>query len=554
MKKVLIIVNAVLMSGLLLALLFTQNEENNQRKENISVTVVQNVSERTIEKEQTPLGIVNEYRFRVTENPSCDTYLSFYVSHHYVDVYIAQEKVYSLRPSERIFNVKTVGSNQIMIPLYREDGGKEICVVLTPVYQNYKGQDVEFLIGPALEIYQAYLYDALPEILLCIINFLTGFLVMGIAVYYLLKKHDSAGLLAVGMLAVAVSLWRICDTVFTPFVVGGRAVFCYTLSLSMLTIIIIMHFKATKSQFHQKGSRIMDGAAMITELVFSLQLLLQVFGIRDLRETLFITHIAVVICVILIVGITFYEWLCYIRGDKKLKGRYTVWILACGGLADLVMYYVRDTSSELLFIQTAILLFAILEGVSFLRSYTAQEQRLVEKELQLTQSRSITLMQQIRSHFVFNVLNAISGMCKYDPKKADETVVQFARYLRSNIDIMQEDVPVTFSAALRHVEDFVALEKIRFGEKIKFETDIGEEDFMIPPLILQPLVENAIKHGLIPKPSGGTVRLCTKAEGDMVWITIEDDGAGFCTEIPIATEQWGWKTSASVWNIWHKGK
>lgn len=137
------------------------------------------------------------------------------------------------------------------------------------------------------------------------------------------------------------------------------------------------------------------------------------------------------------------------------------------------------------------------------------------------------MMSQIRSHFVFNILNAISGMCKYDPEKADDTVVRFARYLRNNIDIMQEDKNIPFATDLRQLEDYVALEQVRFGDKIEFYTDAETMDFMIPPLILQPVVENAIKHGISKKTGNGTIILRTRRQGETVVITVEDDGIGF---------------------------
>ena len=175
--------------------------------------------------------------------------------------------------------------------------------------------------------------------------------------------------------------------------------------------------------------------------------------------------------------------------------------------------------------------YIIVRGLNILFSRSEQEDALqkllAEKENQLMQSRLTTMQSQIRSHFIFNILNAISGMCKYDPEKADQTVVCFARYLRTNIDIMQDEQKVTFRSALRHLEDYVALEQIRFGDHIRFVTQIYVENFMIPPLVLQPIVENAIKHGLTPKSNGGTVRLRTWTVNDEVWIEIRDDGVGF---------------------------
>ena len=157
----------------------------------------------------------------------------------------------------------------------------------------------------------------------------------------------------------------------------------------------------------------------------------------------------------------------------------------------------------------------------------------------LENSRILMAMNQIRTHFIFNVLNAISGMCKYDPEKADRTVVRFARYLRTNIDIMQSDTPVTFNNALRHMEDYIALEQIRFGDRIRFVTDIEEDYFCLPPLVLQPLVENAIKHGLNEKPDGGTITLRTWVEGNDVCVSISDDGVGFDPTLPPRSEAVG---------------
>ena len=146
---------------------------------------------------------------------------------------------------------------------------------------------------------------------------------------------------------------------------------------------------------------------------------------------------------------------------------------------------------------------------------------------ELKNSHIVLAMSQIRTHFVFNILNAISGMCEYDPQKADETLVMFAHYLRSNINIMEKDEPEAFTKSLEQLEEYVFLEQVRFGEKIQFAKNIEADNFKIPPLVLQPLVENAIKHGLLHKKQGGTVVLHTWAENGDVIIEISDDGVGF---------------------------
>lgn len=148
---------------------------------------------------------------------------------------------------------------------------------------------------------------------------------------------------------------------------------------------------------------------------------------------------------------------------------------------------------------------------------------------ELKNSRIVLAMSQMRTHFVFNILNAISGMCGYNPQKADETLLTFSHYLRNNISIMEKDGPEAFTKSLEHLEEYITLEQVRFGDKIRFTKNIEAENFQIPPLALQPLVENAIRHGILQKKQGGTVTLHTWTENGDYLIEISDDGVGFDT-------------------------
>lgn len=172
-------------------------------------------------------------------------------------------------------------------------------------------------------------------------------------------------------------------------------------------------------------------------------------------------------------------------------------------------------------------LFHLVPGLNGIPGGFQAQHRAQQLEDELQNSQTALAMSQIRSHFIFNILNAISGMCKYDPEMADETVVRFARYLRTNIDIMQQVKVVTFDAAVQHLEDYVALQQIRFGDKVRFRQELRVDGFPIPSLVLQPIVENAIKHGLTPKPEGGTIFLKTWCDRKNFYILIEDDGVGF---------------------------
>lgn len=191
----------------------------------------------------------------------------------------------------------------------------------------------------------------------------------------------------------------------------------------------------------------------------------------------------------------------------------------------LFMWWPKGVMAKTVFVVLLILMLAIsIKNIPVYYQKSIQADKLASD---LKNSYIILAMSQIKTHFIFNVLNAISGLCKYDPERADRTVICFARYLRSNIDIMKDQPSIEFRTELRHLEDYIALEQVRFGDRIRFAKDIGADDFYLPPMILLPIAENSVKHGLRPKPGGGTVFLRTWTEGDAVKIMIQDDGAGF---------------------------
>lgn len=234
--------------------------------------------------------------------------------------------------------------------------------------------------------------------------------------------------------------------------------------------------------------------------------------------------------------------LFFVWYDVKDEGAYTK-IMQIAATAPLLSFVLDTVATVMGWWQggkVSFLIFCIYALIAFVIvvriipqkiNDAARAKELEEKQRELQQElkdrRVSVMMSQIRTHFIFNVMTIISGLCNSDPRKADDALILFARYLRKNIAIMDRDEPILFSKELEHLEDYIFLEKMRFGEKIKFEKNLEIIDFKIPPLTIQPLVENAIKHGLLAHGIEGTVTLSSKQEGDKVQIIIEDNGAGF---------------------------
>ena len=166
----------------------------------------------------------------------------------------------------------------------------------------------------------------------------------------------------------------------------------------------------------------------------------------------------------------------------------------------------------------------------FMLFYWEMEKNLVENERELMQSQVSLAISQIQPHFLYNTLSTIAELCRKDSAMAEEVTNRFALYLRGNLEHMGDSFPVEFSKELKHVQTYLWIEKIRFQEELQVVYDIQTEDFIIPALTVQPLVENAVKHGMMGSENVCTITIRTKCVERGYQVIIEDDGCGFDPE------------------------
>ena len=166
----------------------------------------------------------------------------------------------------------------------------------------------------------------------------------------------------------------------------------------------------------------------------------------------------------------------------------------------------------------------------FMLFYWEMAKNLVENERELMQSQVSLAISQIQPHFLYNTLSTIAELCRKDSAMAEEVTNRFALYLRGNLEHMGDSFPVEFSKELKHVQTYLWIEKIRFQEELQVVYDIQTEDFIIPALTVQPLVENAVKHGMMGSENVCTITIRTKCVERGYQVIIEDDGCGFDPE------------------------
>ena len=172
-------------------------------------------------------------------------------------------------------------------------------------------------------------------------------------------------------------------------------------------------------------------------------------------------------------------------------------------------------------------IYVIFEGMTMLFEYVNYQKRLASQERQLIDKELAIKMSQIQPHFLYNSLTSIHYLCDKDPKLAKKAVKWFSTYLRGNLESMSKENMVPFEQELNHIEIYLKLEKLRFGDYLDIVYNIEEQDFMIPTLAIQPLVENAVKYGVGDKKEGGQVIIGTTSTDTHYIVTIEDTGTGF---------------------------
>lgn len=169
----------------------------------------------------------------------------------------------------------------------------------------------------------------------------------------------------------------------------------------------------------------------------------------------------------------------------------------------------------------------ILYNLEQIKLSGKKDKILVETELELVESKNAIFISQIQPHFLYNVLNSIYSLCDSNPEKAKLAIVDFSKYLRTNLDSLKKKELISFDEELNHVKAYLRLEKLRYNDLLEVVYDIKSKDFQLPVLSIQPLVENSINHGLFSKENGGVVYIKSSENENYYEIRVIDDGSGF---------------------------
>lgn len=320
--------------------------------------------------------------------------------------------------------------------------------------------------------------------------------------------------------ADGVSFWSE-SIVYNTTILGASMMF-YMLFLSMALVRIL---KVTK----KAGAITVTIMGLMDAVLFVLPILTDIL----FYDTLLYWAISQTLANIILTG-------CLIREFFAAKWKSRV-IYICSVLplvsfvVDFVLVYlgIRDHAFSSKYIFIVFFIVAMVMVLKIIPSNINKIARAKELETekialnaQLAESRISTMMSQIRPHFIYNTLGSIEQLCELDPPKAGELVHNFAKYLRGNFGELDSSKPILMSQEMDHVRYYMSIEKVRFPD-IEFSFEMNCEDFSLPALTVQPIVENAIKHGLMKLEKGGSIHVVSYETDTDYCISVEDDGVGF---------------------------
>ncbi len=371
------------------------------------------------------------------------------------------------------------------------------------------------------------------ERVLAIIIIISAFIILGIAIFSALlyrgifRRSFFGGLLILSagifflFTSKAFYLWF--DTIIINTMLTGLSAMFYVLFALMLI----------KDMLSEKTKKVADAVTFLYVLFVSVLVGISLFSKIYFYDMIGVWAVgAVAVCAVFIV-------LALLSVRKASDKKKFLLLFVTGGillfLADLAAVYFAwwkiGLASKIFFlagfvISTLTFLMVVPKNIKAAKKAEQLEKEKITLDAELAKSRISTLMSQIHPHFVYNTLGSIEQLCELDPPKAAKLVNDFSKYLRGNFGEIDNTRLIRVSKELEHTEYYIGIEKVRFPD-IEFITEMNCCDFSIPALTIQPIVENAVKHGILKRDAGGTVKVKIYESDSSYFISVKDNGIGF---------------------------
>ncbi len=401
---------------------------------------------------------------------------------------------------------------------------ESITLRLTTPYESYYNYKNIIIYGNTLDITEYIVARSIPAVTISMIAIVAG-VAVALCCMAMSNMKENREISYFCLVLVLAGIWSFGESnhIFYYFVPMHIERFITFVAVYLMPVFLFMSIAEWMKGCERKIFYVLG---LVSAFVAMAAVTLQLLEVLDLIEVLIFSHILLVFGLLL--------FLIYL-GKLLLRNNDRRYKYSLIGLIILVLFIFIEVGifvfGAYAYLSTPIrvtLVFIAIFAVAYLIKYAfAMQRNLFEIKESLERSRVELLSSRMKPHLIQNTLLAIQELCYVEPIKAVDAIGSLSKYLRTTFSLTSDKKMISFTSELEYIHAYIEIQKICYGDEVNFIEDIEVEDFYIPTMTLQPIVENAVKHGIRKKIGVGHVRLSTTMQGDNVMVTISDDGVGF---------------------------
>ena len=341
--------------------------------ENVSVASAHHVHEythftdyekETIVDETAPVGVRTVYRWTLSGIGSHESCLCFYLSHHYAEVFVGGESVFSLTAQDGNAVGDSVSSNWVTVPLYDEDNGLEIEIVLTPLFESVVDAEQELLFGSHFAIVLDQFRQDIPQVFMSMLCMILGVFVIAVQLYFVVfTPTKNLDMVYLGCFSALLGLWRITDMKSSPLLFESNPMVLgyITIGARFLCGVALLLYASTL--FSEEKAKPLLVLSMVASAVVLIVLLLQIFGLADFKEMLAVSHVLLIVAILSVPILSLYYRSTGQRKHVNAHWSYFLFITA-GVLLDMSMFFVSGKSTHVVYTIFAFLVYTVLTFIT----------------------------------------------------------------------------------------------------------------------------------------------------------------------------------------------
>ena len=449
--------------------------------------------------------------------------LLIYTKQQRIQVYLDDELFFdnSTKESRLIGKAEQGKINLVTLPKNIE--GKRLKVIITSPYEEFSGYIESIRVGYRHNFIMEIFTIHFPYLAFGFFLFISAIVLLLSTVLFVKSNEDIKRMVSLLSAEAFLSLALLCESkILTIYIDGYLNAVTYICLIVFVTLFLYYMLNSISKKTYRV---ILMTLYVISIIHLFVSPILHIIGIFDLFESLVITIILLMVTITVFAIYKIYQLIESKRNNKPVFECVLGCLIFLTFLGSVVLSY-----TDITYYVIPCLIFLIYIFYKYGSSITdviLNAKKSAEYEAQLKETKNYLIQSQMKSHFIFNTLGAIRTMIVSQPNTAYNMMTDFTKYLRANISNISPNEQIPFSQELDHIKAYVNIEKQRFQRRLEVVYDIKSTNFLIPPLSVEPLVENAVKHGVCKRVEGGTVRIATDETKDKYIIIVEDNGVGF---------------------------